>query len=71
MEHDTPTPITDAIWKQKGGVDVDDLIYFERKLAIARDALKEILFIRREPEPLIDLDEARKIANQALTKSKP
>lgn len=37
---DIPTPITEAIWKQKGGVDVDDMIDLERKLHVARTALQ-------------------------------
>lgn len=47
-------------------VDVSFARDLERRLNLARAALKEILFIRRAPLPLLDLDEARSIAKKTL-----
>jgi hypothetical protein len=59
-----PTDICDVVWPEHAR----DL---ERRLAACREALKEILFIRQEPLPLVDLDEARSIAKRALTLTAP
>ena len=70
-----PTPETDrswASWPYAGpGMSVHVGRDLERRLTVAREALKEILFIRREPLPLVDLDEARVIANKALNQTAP
>ena len=50
--------------------DIDLMSDLERRLIIARAALKTILFIRPESEPQIDLDEARSIANDALNQTR-